>query len=168
MGAAANAELRGDAGHHQQQQQQRLWRSSSDMPDANLAEEGFHDGFHQRGSGGGGGGGGADVRHDVLGGAGFSGGSGAGGSRKPVRRPSHGTLLRRVQHTNGHKHGQVSMNIHVPCRCLVNMHHMGRARTWDDGNRWAFRCIRACCMAEGAAVCTLCDTTLYSGSRVTL
>ena len=105
MGAAAHADLRDTSGH---QQQQRLWRSSSDAPDANLAEEGFHDGFHQRGSGGGGGGGG-DVRHDALGGAMFGGGSSSvGGGRKPVRRPSHGTLLRRVQHTNGHKHGQVS------------------------------------------------------------
>jgi hypothetical protein len=131
MGPAAHAELRDDAGH---QQQQRLWRSSSDMPDANLAEEGFHDGFHQRNSGGGGGG--ADVRHDSLGGAGFGGGSGVSGGRKPVRRPSHGTLLRRVQHTNGHKHGQVSLNSHVPSCRLVDMHHMGHTCTWDDEKRW--------------------------------
>lgn len=126
MGAAAHAQLRDDAG---QQQQQRLWRSSSDMPDANLAEEGFHAGFHQRNSGGGGGGS-ADVRHDVLGGAGFSGGSGAGGGRKPVRRPSHGTLLRRVQHTNGHKHGQVSSPPNSRAGAL-HMHHSHCSCMWQ-------------------------------------
>lgn len=93
MGVAANANPL-DTAHHQQ----RLWRSS-DTPEANLAEEGFHNGFHQRSGGSG------DDRHDALSGSAFAGGS--GGSRKPVRRPSHSTLLRRVQHTNGHKHGQV-------------------------------------------------------------
>lgn len=67
-------------------------RRNSDTPDANLAEEGsLHDGFH-----------------DFHRRASATGGVGGGSKGGLTRRPSHGSLLRRVQQPhNGYKHGQV-------------------------------------------------------------
>lgn len=72
-------------------------RHNSDTPDANLAEEGFH-----------------QPR------PGSRGSSGGAGGKLPASRSSHGSLLRRVQHTNGHKHGQVRSSSVMPshvCMC---------------------------------------------------